>query len=120
MTGTVLFRNGTDGDLVEPGDILAVDNTDTAAEGLTVLITKKTSSAATVDAATGRQFDFVVLASTAADMVATAPTDGDTVAITLVRSQNTFTASTSKLTKAINVYVALKPEEHHLEPVTQE
>ena len=114
MTGTVLFRNGTDGDLVEPGDILAVDNTTTAAEGLTVLITKKTSSAATVDAATGRQFDFVVLASsTAADMVATAPTDGDTVAITLVRSQNTFTASTSKLTKAINVYsFALKPEEH--------
>jgi hypothetical protein len=35
---TVLFRNGTDGDLVEVGDILQVVNTDTAAKGGTFLV----------------------------------------------------------------------------------
>ena len=113
-TGTVLFRNGTDGDLVEPGDILVVDNTDTPANGLTALITKKTSSTFTVDADTGRKFDFIAItASTAADMIPTVPADGEGLDIRMIRSQNTVTSRTSKLSKAINVYsFALKPEEH--------
>ncbi len=113
-TGTVLFRNGTDGDLVEPGDILVVDNTTDAAKGLTALITKKTSSTFTVDADTGRKFDFVAItASTAADMVPTVPADTNELTIIMIRGQNTVTSRTSKLSKAINVYsFALKPEEH--------
>ena len=114
QSGTVLFRNGTDGDLVEPGDILVVDNATTPAKGFTVVLTKKTSSTATTDGATGRQFDFVAIAtSTAADMAPTVPADGETLGITMIRGQNTVTSRTSKLSKAINVYsFALKPEEH--------
>ena len=114
MTGTILFRNGTDGDIVEAGDILSIDNATDAARGGVVLITRKTSSTA-VDAATGRQFNFSVLsASTAGDAVMTVPTDADTVAIRRIRVvANNSSARTSKLTNAVNVYsFALKPEEH--------
>ena len=41
MTGTILFRNGVDGDIVEAGDILSIDNASTATEGGVVLITRK-------------------------------------------------------------------------------
>ena len=115
MTGTILFRNGTDGDIVEVGDILSIDNTSAAAQGGVVLITRKTSSTATVDAATGRQFNFSVLsASTATDLAMTAPTDGHIVAIRRIRVvANNTSARTSKLANAVNVYsFALKPEEH--------
>jgi len=117
MSGTILFFDGTDGDLVEPGDILVIDNTTDATKGGTVMITKKTSSTTTVtgSATTGRQFDFVVLTgSTAADLFMTVPADTNVLSITLIRnSGSTVTASTSKLSKSINVYsFSLKPEEH--------
>jgi len=115
MTGTILFRNGTDGDIVEVGDILSIDNVSTAANGGVVLITRKTSSTATVDAATGRQFNFSVLsASTAGDAAMTVPVDTETVAIRRIRVvANNTSARTSKLGNSVNVYsFALKPEEH--------
>jgi hypothetical protein len=117
MAGTILFFDGTDGDRVEPGDILVIDNTITAAQGGTVMVTKKTSSTTTVSgsATTGRQFDFVVLTgTTAADLPMTVPADGEILDITLIRNYgSTVTASTSRLSKSINVYsFALKPEEH--------
>ena len=115
LTGTVLFRNGVDGDRVEAGDILQIDNTTTAGKGGVVLITQKTSSTTTVDADTGRQFSFVTLSSTTqADLPMTVPADTETLAIRLLkRSKSLQVSRTSQLTDKVNVYsFALKPEEH--------
>ena len=116
---TVLFRNGTDGDLVEVGDVLQVVNSSAAAKGGTFLVTKKTSSTATVDtdAATGRQFNLNLLSNTGATdaQAFVAPADTETLVITLFKQNKVrgLTARTSKMTDKVNVYsFALKPEEH--------
>ncbi|MAL65223.1 MAG: hypothetical protein CMF94_03880, partial [Candidatus Marinimicrobia bacterium] len=82
------------------------------------LVTKKTSSTATVDAATGRQFNLSLISGTGATDAAhfVAPADGETIALTLFK-QNIATvagnARTSSMTNKINMYsFALEPEEH--------
>ena len=113
--GQILFNDGTDGDLVEPGDILQLNNTGTAAKGGTILITKKLSSTATVaaSATTGRSFEFLTLAAAAGTPLITVPA-AEACAIKLIRHQkSTESGNVSKLSKGINVYsFALKPEEH--------
>jgi len=114
-TTTIIFRNGVDGDRVQEGDILVIDNATTPGLGATVLITRKTSSVSTVDGATGRAFNFTVLASsTAGDMAFSIPVDTNALVITRVRvNAQTTVARTSLLANKINCYsFALKPEEH--------